>query len=176
MEDMTKLFNTLDGVLSNTKLDDVTAESNNFAELPDGYYLSEVEKAELKESKSSRQPMVAFQLKIVEEGLAVDKEGNFTDLKGTKNRKIFLYYVLKDETAVRRFVTDMLKFEGEVEGEPLLPKEAFTTSELLVDALDMLIGLRIYVQSSTTENKDDSTSVWKNLISWKRAKALELPC
>lgn len=176
MEDMTKLFNTLDGVLSNTKLDDVTAESNNFAELPDGYYLSEVEKAELKESKSSRQPMVAFQLKIVEEGLAVDKDGNFTDLKGTKNRKIFLYYVLKDETAVRRFVTDMLKFEGETEGEPLLPKEAFTTSELLVDALDMLIGLRIYVQSSTTENKDDSTSVWKNLISWKRAKALELPC
>lgn len=175
MEDMTKLFNSLDGVLSNTNLDDVTAESNNFAELPDGYYLSEVEKAELKESKSSGQPMVAFQLKIVEEGLAVDKDGNFTDLKGTKNRKIFLYYVLKDETAVRRFVTDMLKFEGETEGEPILGKDYFTSSELLVDALDILIGLRIYVQSSTTENKDGSTSVWKNLISWKRAKALELP-
>lgn len=177
MEDMTKLFNTLDGVLSNAKLDDVTAESNNnFSELPDGYYLSEVEKAEIKESKASHQPMVALQFKVGEDGLAVDKDGNFTELKGTKNRKIFMYYVLKDETAVRRFAADMLKFEGEVEGEPLLPKEAFTTSELLVEALDALVGMCIYIQSSTTENKSDgTTSVWKNLISWKRAKTLELP-
>lgn len=175
MEDMTNLFNSLDGVLSNTDLTDVTAESASFSELPDGYYLSEVEKAELKESKSSKQPMVALQLKVVEDGLGVDSTGEFVELKKTKNRKIFMYYVLKDESAVKRFVTDMLKFEGEKEGEPLLGKEYFTNSQLLVDALDVLVGMNIYVQSSTTENDDGSNSVWKNLISWKRAKSLELP-
>ena len=175
MEDMTNLFNSLNGVLSNTDLTDVTAEGAGFQELPDGYFLSEVEKAELKESKTSKQPMVALQLKVVEDGVDTDEEGNFTILKKTANRKIFMYYVLKDDTSVKRFVTDMLKFEGEKEGEPLLGKEYFTNSQLLVDALDVLVGSRIYVRSTTSENDDGSTSNWKNLISWKRAKALELP-
>ena len=69
----------------------------------------------------------------------------------------------------------MLKFEGETAGEPLLGKEYFTNSALIEDALDILVGMRIYCQSSTTVNDDDTTSVWKNLISWKRAAALNLP-
>lgn len=174
-KDMKALFNSLDAILNNTDLADVTAESNNFTELPDGYYLCEVEKAELKESKTSHQPMVAFQLKIVEDGLGVNEDGNFYNLKKTSNKKVFLYYVLKDENSVRRFVTDMLKFEGDVENEPILGKEYFTNSEVLVDALDILVGMRIYIQSSTNKNDDNSTSNWKNLISWKRARMLELP-
>lgn len=173
MEDMTKIFGALDSVLSNTDLADVTAESTGFNELPDGYYLSELEKAELKESKSSHQPMVALQFKVVEDGKAVDAD-SFVSIPKTKNRKIFMYYVLKDEASVKRFVTDMLKFEGDKKGEPILGKEYFTNSQLLTDALDVLVGMRIYVQSSTTTNDDDTTSVWKNLISWKRAEALEL--
>lgn len=174
-KDLKNVFNALDALLGQTDLSDVTAESNNFSELPDGYYLCEVEKAELKESKSSHQPMVAFQLNVVEDGIGIDADANFFDLKKTKNRKVFLFYVLKDNNSVRRFVTDMLKFEGEVAGEPILPKEYFTNSQVLVDALDILQGMRIYVQSSTTTNDDNSTSVWKNLVSWKRAKMLELP-
>lgn len=173
-ENLKSLFASLDGILQNTDLSDVTADSNDFAELPDGYYLCEVEKAELKESKTSKQPMVAFQFKIVEDGTGVASDGTFTTLKKTKNRKVFLYYVLKDERSVRRFATDMLKFEGEKEGEPLLGKEYFMNSEILEEALDVLTGSRIYIQSSTTENEDGSNSVWKNMISWKRAKALEL--
>ena len=173
-ENMKDMLSVLNNLLENTDLTDVTAEDAGFSELPDGYYLSEVENAELKTSKSSKQPMVAFQFKIIEDGLGLDEDGNRIDLKKTKGRKIFLYYVLKDETSIRRFVTDMLKFEGEEEGKSLLEKECFTNSELLEDALDILKGMRIYIHSSTTVNDDDSTSVWKNLISWKRAKALEL--
>lgn len=173
-KDMTKIFGALNNVLGNADLSDVTADSNNFSELPDGYYLSEVVKAELTESKSSHQPMVAFQFKVVEDGRGVDDKGEYINLNKTKGRTIFMYYVLKDETSVRRFATDMLKFEGDKPGEPLLAKECFTTSELLVDALEILVGMRVYIQSSTTVNDDNSTSVWKNMISWKRAKALEL--
>lgn len=174
-KDLSQVFNSLDKLLENTDLGDVSSESSVSQELPDGYYLCEVEKAELKESKSSKQPMAAFQLKVVEDGTAVDANGDFVTLKKTKNRKVFLYYVLKDDISVKRFVSDMLKFEGEEKGVPILGKEYFTNSALLEDALDILVGMCIYVQSSTTVNDDDSTSVWKNLISWKRAEKLELP-
>lgn len=174
-KDMTTVFNALDSLLSKTDLADVTAESNNFSELPDGYYLIEVEKAELKESKSSHQPMVAFQMSVVEDGVGVDDNANLFDLKKTKGKKVFMYYVLKDEASIRRFVTDMLKFEGETPNEPILGKEYFTNSQLLVDALDILVGMRLYCQSSTTKNDDGTSSNWKNLISWKRARMLELP-
>lgn len=178
MADMKNVFDKLNNLLGNTDLSDVTADSSGFSDLPDGYYLCEVEKADLKESKSSHEPMVAFQFKVVEDGhtaeITDDGDVIIEDIKKTANRKIFVYYVLKDETAVRRFATDMLKFEGEVAGESLLPKEAFMTSETLIDALDVLVGMRIYICASTTE-KDGSKSQWNNLISWKRVAALELP-
>lgn len=177
MSDLYDTLNTLDELLSKTKLEDVSAESQGFSELPDGYYLCEVEKANLGESKSSKQPMVSFTFKITEDGTTF----NFSDdnietikLKNTKNRKLFKHYVLKDEGSVKRFVSDMLKFEGETAGEPILPKEAFLSSETLLDALDVLEGLRIYIQSDTKEKDDGTKSTWYNLISWKRANELEL--
>ena len=172
------VLSTLDALLGATNLEDVTADSSNFAEMPDGYYLCEVEKAELKASKSSGSPMVALQYKVVENGVDAiqDKDDiSLKEIKGTKNRKIFMNYVLKDDNSVKRFVTDMLKFEGEEKGKPILDKEYFTNSAILEDALEILIGMRIYIQSSTTEKSDGTTSNWKNLISWKRVDALELP-
>lgn len=172
---MNDIFESLNDLLKDVDLSDITADSNVFSELPDGYYLCEVETAQLKETKTGN-PMVSFQLKVIEDGVNLDETtSNFITLSKTKNRKIFLNYVLKNDASIRRFVTDMLKFEGDTEDEPILGKEYFTTSQLLVDALDVLVGLRIYVVSSTTVNSDETTSNWKNLISWKRAKALDLP-
>lgn len=171
---------TLDSLLKQSNLEDVTTESTGFEQLPDGYYLSEVEKAELKLSKTSKMPMAALQFRVVDDGVdaEIDSVGNvhLKELKKTKGRKIFLYWVLKDESSVKRFVSDMLKFEGEVAGESLLPKEAFTTSATLEDALSCLEGMRIYTHVSTSEKDDGSSQTWTNMISWKRAAALELPC
>lgn len=177
MNDIKDALNVLDDLLSKTKLEDVSSESQGFSELPDGYYLCEVEKAEFKESKTSKLPMVSFTFKIVEDGVSYNfgEDIETTLLKGTKNRKIFKHYVFKDESSVKRFASDMLKFEGEIAGEPLLPKEAFTSSETLFDALDILVGMRIYIQADTSEKDDGSKSTWYNLISWKRVKELELP-
>ena len=122
--------------------------------------------------------MVAFQFKVSDDGYNAELDGeevNITRISKTKNRKVFIYYTLKDETSVKRFVTDMLKFEGENPGEPLLGKEYFTNSQLLEDALEVLIGMQIYIKINTSEKNDGSTSTWRNLISWKRAAALELP-
>lgn len=168
------VFNTLNDILKKTNLADVTSESGSFQELKDGYYLCEVVNAELKES-SKNDPMVSFRLKIAEDGLSVSDEGDFETIKNSKGRTVFINYVLKDDTSVRRFVSDMLKFEGDTEGEPILGKEYFLSSETLVDALDILTGLCIYVQVSTSEKSDGTKSTWQNLISWKRANALELP-
>lgn len=176
MEDLKDMFANLDNLLSQTNIEDVTEENAGFNELPEGYYLCEVVKAELKESKSSHQPMAAFQFKIVEDGQTIKNEDEleFIELKNTKNKMIFMYYVLKDDNSVKRFVSDMLKFEGEEEGQPLLGKEYFVNSELLEDALDILIGMQIYVYISSSENQNGETSIWKNLISWKRADKLGL--
>lgn len=179
MADMNDLYKTLNDLLSTVKLDDVTSESNDsFDNLPDGYYLAEVEKAELKESKTSHQPMIAMQFKVVEEGLDVSVnavgEVSLKSIEKTKNRKIFMYWVLKDEKSVKRFASDMLKFEDD-DGESILPKEAFMRSETIEDSIELLQGMRIYVHISTTSNDDGSTSTWSNLITWKRAKILELP-
>lgn len=177
-EALAALHGELNNVLANVDLSDVTADSTGFQALPDGYYCCEVEKAELKISKTSKKPMVAFTMKVTEDGqqvVATETDSYFKPLKKTKGRKIFMYYVLKDETSVKRFATDMLKFEGEEKGVPILEKEYFLNADVLEDALDIITGMRIYVQVSTTVNDDETTSTWNNLISWKRAEALELP-
>ena len=173
-ENMKQLFGDLDSLLGSTDIKDVTAEGAGFEELTDGYYLSEVEKAEIKESKSSHVPMVALQFKVVEDGLDINPEGMIEKVRNTKNRKIFIYYPLKDEQSVKRFIADMLKFEGSEPGKPLLDKEYFANSELLATALDVLTGSRIYIQVSCLEKEDGSISSWRNLISWKRVEALGL--
>lgn len=177
-KDLNSVFASIDMVLNNIKLDDVSSESSGSTELPDGYYLCEVEKAEVTTSKTSGSPMVAFQFKVIENGVSVDvnEDGTITktSIERTANRKIFMYYPIKDERTVKRFVSDMLKFEGEKPGEPILAKEYFMTSEVLCDALDIITGMNIYVQVATTKNKEGTDSTFKNLVSWKRIAALEL--
>ena len=173
------LLQSINDLLASTNITDVTAESNSFQELPDGYYLCTVENAEIKESKSSKMPMVAFTFSVIEDGTSfkADKDGNLeaVKVKHSKNRKIFMYYVLKDTNSVRRFASDMLKFEGTEQGKPLLDKEYFMNADILADALDILKGSNIYIQLSTSENKDGVKQTWNNLISWKRATNLDLP-
>lgn len=177
--DNNKVFAALNQLLGNTSLNDVTADQAQFSELKDGFYLSELKEASFQVSKNSGQPMVKLEFSIFEDGLdvSIDQKGRqtFIELKKTKGRKFWLYYVLQDEAAIKRFVSDMLKFEGDVEGESLLDKSMFTSVESIEEALEAIKGACIYVQVSTSENDDGSSSTWKNIISWKRAKALELP-
>ena len=172
------IYEDLDVLLGKTDLSDTDSESGGgFENLPDGYYLCEVVKAELKTSQSSKNPMMSFQFRTVEDGneITVLDNGEITQkaLKGTKGRMLFVHYVFKDERGIKRFASDMLKFESE-EGVSLLPKEAFSNSETMMDAMDVLQGMQIYVQVSTTVNKEGISSTWNNLISWKRASQLEL--
>lgn len=182
-EDFDKIFEQLDQVLSDTNFDDVTSESNDnkFPEIPDGYYLCEVDSAEIKATRETLLPMASFQFTITEDGITAEQnESGATELKdisGTKGRKLFKNYVLKDSDSVKKFASDMLKFEEPESGEALLPKEAFINHETVRDALDLLVGMRIYVQKSTSSKKDKEGNpyIWNNLISWKRVAQLELP-
>lgn len=174
-------FKSLNELLGSVNMDNITADSGDgFENVPDGYYLCELESAELTTSKTSGAPQVAIRFKIIEDGLGtfIDERGyaKMKDIPHTANRKLFKYYPLTSEQNVNRFVSDMLKFEGMTAGESILPKEAFTTAEVLEDALGILTGCRLYVQVSTTTNKTTGqASTWNNLVSWKRAKSLELP-
>lgn len=177
-ENMKSIFSQLDELLKTTDINDIDAESSGFTQLKSGYYLCEVKKAELKISNTSKKPMVMFQFKIVEDGTYFNFDNNDkpipVTLKGTKNRMIFKYYVFSDEQSIRRFASDMLKFEGETVGEPLLSKEYFTNSELIEDALDVLIGRNIYIHNDVTKKADGTETTWVNLVSWKTASSIGL--
>lgn len=169
---MDELFKKVDSVLNKVDLSKTTAENIGFEDLKPGYYFCEVESAKLAESKKSHNPQIALTLKTIDDGFAIDEDDNRTVLKGSKNRKLFKYYPLTDETTVKRFVSDMLKFENE-DGESILPQEAFTTAETLSDALEVIEGMRIYVQL-TVSGEGDNKSNWVSLLSWKRVADLEL--
>ena len=170
-------FTKLSDLLTQVNWDTVT-DVDSFEELPEGYYLCEVEKAELKMNKAQTNQQVSFQLKVIEPGIqeVLDAKGYSTlhEIPGTQNRKIFKHYPFKDVTGIKRFVTDMLKFEGDEPGVPILEKEYFMHEETIEDALDILVGLRIYVQVSIRESQG-TKSTWNDIISWARAKELGLP-
>ncbi len=166
-----ELLNQLDELLIGTDFKDVSADGAGFEDLKPGYYLGEVEKAELTTSKSSGNLMVMMRFKVVEDGIGLDEDGNKISLKG-KNRVVFKYFSLKDEASVKRMASDMMKFEDN-SGIPLLPKEAFMTSSTLEDSLDVVTGMRIYLHITESERNGEK-STWTNLISWKRVAALEL--
>lgn len=181
------LFASVNEVLAKADLSGVSAEGTGAKELPDGYFLSELQVAELQLGKNSGKPQAKLTLKTIEDGVnqEVDEEGNVdvTPLKKTSNKFIYIYYPLKVDDmgeSVKKFASDMMKFESKP-GEPVLPKEAYTRADVLNDALELLssMKLRIYVHISTTTRLVDGievASTWKNLVSWKRARGLELPC
>lgn len=165
------IYSSINNVLKNIKTNDITSESSDsFSQLPDGYYLAELVKAELKTSKSSGAPMVAWQFKTVENGVCFDGDLTRTSINKSKGKVLFLYHSLKDESAMERFISDALKFEGEEPGKSLLEKEYFENAEVLHDALDVLIGSYIWLHVDT--DKDNNT--WTRIVSWKRAAKLEL--
>lgn len=177
-KNLKNVFSQLDSLLGSADIKDVTAESTGFTTLPEGYYLCEVVAANLGLGKTSKEPQVAMRFKIVEDGVNYESDSKNkiyeVTRKGTKNRLIFKYYPLRDEEFVRRFVSDMLKFEGDEPGVPLLGKEYFTNSDLIEDALEVLKGMRIYIHNTVTEKDDGTSSTWANVLSWKNANGLGL--
>lgn len=171
-------FQNLNELLSQVNWETVSKEDSSFEDLPQGYYLCEIEKAELKDNKAGTNKQVTIQFKVVEAGVAeeINNRGYsvLTEIKGTKNRKIWKHYPFKDIAGVKRFVTDMLKFEGDTAGQPLLEKEYFMTEEIIPDALDLLVGRRIYINANYKEY-NGQTNCWYDLVSWARATEMKLP-
>jgi hypothetical protein len=174
-DDLTSVFKSVNDVLKHTKVNDVTADSSEqYGSLPDGYYYVELKEAELMISKNTQQPMVKWVFKNVEEGITINENDELQRLRNTNNKNQYVYHSLKDSTAAERFISDALKFEGDKPGQPFLEKEYFTTAETLYDALQLLVGQRLWLHVDTTENKDGSTSTWTRFVSWKRATKLGL--
>lgn len=174
-EELKLIQEKLRSVLSDTNLNNIDPNSD-FDGLVDGYYLSELQEANVKFSQSSGKLQVVLKFKTIEEGksLKVDEDGNTSLINcGCKNRLVWKYFSVETPENVRKFAKEMLKFEDD-NMEPILSTEYFTTPELLYDALDVLVGMRIYIQISTTTNDKNETSSWTNIISWKRAASLEL--
>lgn len=183
--DLTKISRMLDDLCSKTDLSSTTEEGASF-ELPDGYYLCEVTKAELTETQKTGQPMISMEYLTVEDGkkTIIDEQGyvQMVDAEKTAKKKIFQNYVLSTEMNLNFFVADMLKFQDPESNEPLFNKEEdFKSTETIMNVLDILVetAMQIFVmvQTTTRTNKEtgQSEKVKKyNPISWTRARKLEL--
>ena len=162
-------MNNLDELLKSIKIEEIKSDNEGYENLPDGYYLCEVEKVEFKESKSSGNEMIAWQFRVVENGISFDEELKKEYIQNTINRKIFTYHVLKDENSIKKAISDLLKFE-ESEDVPLLSRDYFINKEAMNLCFQLLIGRNIYIKLET----DKDNSQWKRFVSWKGAKKLEL--
>ena len=170
MSEITKeMYESLDSLLQKVNLNDVSSESSGNFNLPDGIYKCEVKHGELKVTTTNRL-MAMFRFKTTQNGLNMLDTGDYEEVPNTKGQTIFKNYFLDDEKSIKIFVSDMLKFEGDVEGEPYLPKESFTTSATLEDSVELLgeSELSIWIQITSYKKKDDSIGTNISLLSWKR--------
>ena len=176
MENFDALSSTLDSLFSQIDVDNITADTNTrFANLPDGYYLCEVSKAELRETKTNK-PMYSFQFKVFEDGhkhVVSDGNPEFESIPNTKNRVIFKNYVISKKEDLEGFISDMLKFE--VDGEQMLEKSYFTSTSGTLDALDVIIGSTIYMMLQTYTNRKGEEQQNTNIVKWSVANELGLP-
>lgn len=177
--DYSKITANLDKLLGSVDLSSTTEEGVSF-KLPDGYYLCQVNKAELKESKVGN-PMVSIEYVTIEDGkkVIVDEAGysQLIDAPKTANKKIYMNYVLSNEMNVGFFVSDMLKFQDLESNEPFFTNDDFKSTEGIIRVCDSLTaGGIIYIMIQTVEKKDDSKEKEQkfNPISWKKARRLEL--
>ena len=177
--DYSKISQTLDELLKNVDLSN-TSEDGVKQDVQDGYYLSEVKKAELSESKSGN-PMFTIEFNTVEDGkkIIVDDDGyaQLEDAKNTTNKRLFLNYVLSNEIQIGFFVSDMLKFQDLETDTPFFTKEDFQDTEGILRVAEMLsAGGIIYLMVQTVEKKNEPGQYEKKIkpITWKRARKLEL--
>ena len=179
LKELKELYAIYNNIAKKTDLTSIDPNSD-FENLPEGYYYSEVSDAKFTLTKETKLPMITLTFDVIEGyRIATDEEidnglPELFKLKSVEKRKIFVRFVNKDEPSLQRFAKNMLKFE-DANGEPLLEKDVFLDAEFLIEALNCLIGSRLYVQISKSKNSNGETSIWQNLISWKRASQLGLP-
>ena len=174
IKDLSIINQALDELLQATDLSKVSASGVGFEDLPDAYYLTETVKYDIKMSPGNDNaapcPMITLSFKVLDNGWKrLEDEDNFVRVEGTKGRWISKTYWLSDTQSVKKFTSDMLKFENpEMPGEPILDIEYFTNSQLLRDAMDIIASqLRIYIKLSSYEKKDTKeTKQTQNLVKW----------
>jgi len=200
-EQQKELFRQVNGALENVNVKEITEESdvNTFEELPDGYYLCELTAQEVAFNKAGTTPQVKFTFEV-KEGYTLEPNAKnpmvndvkpILDAKGKpidfmkRKSKIWTYHALAPQEKLTRTIAVLKKFEDpenlllidneNFKHQQILDDEAFEDAEILLDALEALVGSMIWVQNDVSEKDDGTVSTWKNVITWLRAKKLGLP-
>lgn len=179
--DLSSIFSEIGDVMKQTDLSNVSAESVGYEDLPDGYYLAEVIETKIGRSKSSNKPMISLRLSIVDDGFKLsDKEDeiSFDKIEHTKGKQVFKHYIIDTSQNLKRFVSDMKKFEDPNEvGKQLLPDEAWSSPEIMGESISILseINCRIWLHNRVTKKFDGTSNAWVDLVSFNQAAKTGLP-
>ena len=159
--------NSLNEILKNIDLENLSSD-NSFENLPDGYYLVEVEKVQLGESKTNNK-MITWTTKVVENGISFNEYFEKQTIPNTRGRKVWLYSLLNNEQNVKRAFSDLLKFKDQ-ENNSILDTKYFKSEESLEMSLGLLEGRRIYIHLSTSGDKNQ----WKRFVNWEAVEKIGL--
>lgn len=178
MENELDFLNSIDSALQEVNFDNITSESSGFDELPAGYYLVELVRAEIKLSKSTGEPMVAFAFKGIDNGYILDDTTyDWSDVGVGKGRYLNVYDAKINSTnGIKRLISDLMKFVDAV-GEPIVHKEDVSNSQLLQATLEALVeeSCRMWLQRQEGKDKEGKPTFYTNMISWQKAEDLKLP-
>lgn len=182
--DLQSIYSEIGEVMAKTDLSNVTAQSAGYEDLPDGYFLAEVTDTKIHRSKSSNKPMVSLTFSIVSDGLKLNEDDDasedvsFSEIPHTKDRLVFKHWVIDTPQNLKKFVSDMKKFEDPSEpNKALLPDEAWSDPTFMGESIPLLaeMNCRMWIHNRVTKKDDGTTSSWQDLVDFNRAAKLGLP-
>ena len=188
--DLQSWLEDVGSVMKKTDLSKVSAESTGFEDLPEGYYLAEVidvKPDRCKSGKNEGKPTLKMRLKVVGDGFKLagdpdelEDEGKdlFEPVTGVNGRFVFKTFTIGEESLMKRFASDMMKFEEPNNpGKMLLPEEAWADPKIMFDSVSLLVDLasRIWLHNKVTKKEDGTNGAWVDFLDFSRAAKLGLP-
>ena len=170
-QNLNQLYKNVNDILKRMNVSEIDPNKQEYQGLQTGYYLCSF-KVEITTSKAGNLQAKA-EMTIVEDGIAINEDGDFEEIKNSAKRKLWKYYPLTDEDKVKNFIKDMKKFEDE-DGSPILTNDDFNSIESIQLACEVIEDLQLFVYVNNYKNKNGEDSSFYNVISFKRAEELGL--
>lgn len=167
----------INGLIQQTDLSNVSANSTGYDELPFGYYRTKFSGVKVGRTKSTQTPMVTLTLEVLEDGYKLnDATLQFERIGGVTKRLVFKNYVIGDSKGLKSLVSDLKKVEDQ-DGQPLLTDDYLKDFPAMYTFMKFFVenGFTIWVRVRETKKKDGTTGSWTDLVSDSTALEAGLP-
>lgn len=169
----------INGLIQQTDLSNVSANSTGYDELPFGYYRTKFSNVKVGRTRSTQTPMVTLTLEVLEDGYKLnDATLQFERIGGVTKRLIFKNYVIGDSKGLKSLVSDLKKVEDPTDNNvPILTDNDLKDFPSMWEFMKEFIKSEMYiwVHVRETTKKDGTKGSWTDLVSDSTALEAGLP-